>query len=205
METQLESVRRKEITFDQFILLTANDWNRLSSKLYYAWQSKLPAGVSIEDIRQELLMNAFEAFGNFDDERGQMTLKQFVVYRAFSKTLRFIHSQRCAKRRGDHAESRHPVSFSEIQKSESEWVDALLVVEPKVEQMLDVVRQFDAALHSADGIDLYALVALRETGGHIGEAGNLLFEEVDIRLQKRWGSPAQAVAQIEDTLMRVYS
>lgn len=201
MQTHLEALRRQEITFDQFARRTATDWTRLAGKLYMAWRKNLPVGVELDDIRQEMLVHAWQAVGKYDNQRGGMSLKRYVVCVAWLKAVRFVHEQRNAKRRDDKSESRHPVSFSELVKeSQEDWTEVLLSVSDNTEDLIDARARYDRALHKADGVNLYALVALRMSAGDIPAAGDILFDDAALRLKARWGSPRAAVKQIETTV-----
>lgn len=203
MRKHLEALARNEISFDRFAILTTNDWTRLAGKLYMQWRKNIPRGVELEDVKQEMLLNAWIAVGKWDKSRG-MSLRGYVVCRAWQEGVRFIHVQRSALRRSDKAESRHPVSFSEILKnSENDWTECLLsdeLIEGGADDLVDTSIRFKNAMNMAEGIDLYALVALKMSLGHLPAAGDLLFDDAQLRLQSRWGSPSAAVRQIEKTL-----
>lgn len=208
MKQHLDALARGEVSFDEFARRTATDWTRLAGKVYSAWRRNLPVGVSLDDIRQEMLLHAWLAVGEYDTSRGGMSLKSYVVYMACAKATRFVHEQRCAKRRDDHAPSRHPVTFTELLRIDDEPGKALdLLLEDSSTQdpseLLDARAKFARALTVADGVDLYALVALREAFGNIPQAAELLFDEVLLRLHERWGSPHAAMRQIEDSMRQL--
>jgi hypothetical protein len=204
MQKHLEALRRQEITFDQFARATASDWTHLAGKLYMAWRSNIPAGVELNDIRQEMLFHAWKAVSRWDPTLSDMTLKGYVVCIAWQKATRFIHKQRCSLRRGDKAPSRHALTFTSLLKGGDDagvdWVDNLLQVEDDPTGALDAAVRYERAVERACGIDLYALVALRMAGGNIPEAGQLLFEDPRLRLRARWGSPRNAVDQVEQSV-----
>lgn len=201
MNEALNQLRDGMITFDDFARCTANDWNKLAGKMYVGWRRKLPVGVELNDLRQEMLVQAWiAATRTFEPERG-VPLKSYVVFTACSKTLRWIHKQRGAKRRDDSAPSRHPLSFAEITKAgESFDYDIIGSIEDDLDTLIDQRNRFEQGLASAQGVDLYSLVAVRQAGGDIVRAGELLFDETALSLALRWSSPMCAIRQIEKSL-----
>lgn len=200
MNRHLQDLASKLITFDEFARRSARDWDRLAAKVYHCWVRKLPAGVSMEDIRQEMLLSAWIAVGEYDPSRGEMTLKQYVVYFAFSKALRFVHSQREAKRRDGKQPSRHPTLVFDTLGIDVDFLDSRETDTVDTDGLIDARKKFESAFERASGIDLYALTALRESNGSIPDAARMLFDEVHIAVHRRWGSPDSAANQIEKTL-----
>lgn len=103
--------------FADFYAATKDDWRRMACKLFNRW--RLPSGVTEDDVEQEMLLAAWKAAmlpperGGWDESRG-VTLAVHVVWCAHAATKKWIHTQRKAKRRCDHAPSRHPIAASAL-------------------------------------------------------------------------------------------
>lgn len=73
-----------------------------------------PAGVSAEDIEQEMLLSTWVSFMKYDPTRGNMPIQNFAVMSAKHHGIRVLNEQRNAVLRDSKAPSRVPVSFSEL-------------------------------------------------------------------------------------------
>lgn len=199
MEEALSAFSKREISFDEFARRTAADWNRLATSVYRRWHRRMPLGVTVEDLRQELLLHAWLAVGDFDATRG-VALKSFVVFMAMSKTTRFINQQRNSWRRNSDAESRYPIAFGVLAEGDDareEWLETLGATEPpELERLIDERQRFEAAKREAEGIDLWSLVAVAEASGDVVEAAQQLFDITAVKRACRWGSPGDAQRQV---------
>ena len=101
-----------QIDFNRFSRQTHPFWVATARYLLGRWRA--PDAVEIEDMVQELLVEAWRAFPKHDPLRGDVT--DFVCYEATSKAKRWLHGQRGRRRcsRSDKAPSRHPIRFSAI-------------------------------------------------------------------------------------------
>ncbi len=102
----LGALRGELISFNEFERRTRADWTRIAKALHAKWP--LPPSVSIEDVRQELLLaivirkessrmrNLLEKWN--PQSRSKTPLDQYVVWNARVQAARWIHSQRGAKR-----------------------------------------------------------------------------------------------------------
>jgi DNA-directed RNA polymerase specialized sigma24 family protein len=202
LKQHLERLYRGEISFDTFARLTQQDWNRLATRIYNNWRRKLPRGVELIDVRQEMLVAAWRTIPNYDPARG-VSLRSFVVFNACAKALRWLHEQRNAKRRSEQSESRFPTTFSEylpamLDGSKSDMLTNLMVDDTlPVDDLFAVAESFSLAMHRARGADLYAMVAFRRASGDLHAAGNELFGESTLALRMRWNGPRDAVSYIE--------
>lgn len=213
MKKELEALRRKDITFDEFARRTSRDWDRLALHVWRKWRSKVPRGVALEDVRQEMLVWAWRAVGKYDPGKGP-TLQTYVVWMACSKAKRFLHEQRNALRRDDNAESRYAAAFSELgrsgateEQSLQEWFEGqaarhmaedLDLVD--LEDLVDLHGSYELALHESDGIDAFALMALKLAKGDVRQASEMMFDEPNLRRWGRWNSPDSAAHQIALTV-----
>lgn len=210
MKEQLLALKRREITFDQFARATTHDWDRLAGYVWERWRRKVPVGVSLEDIRQELLVAAWVAVGRWRPGKGP-GVKSFVVWNACAWAIRWVNMQRNALRRADHAESRCPVPFAALGEDAHVWLEGLggLLQGEAEDQTLDdlldakdaFMARLEAATAGAEGIRLWALAAFQLAGYDLGQAGALLYEERDLRRWGHWGSPVDAAQQVAATLV----
>jgi DNA-directed RNA polymerase specialized sigma24 family protein len=109
LAAQLRLLKDGAIGFTDFARATKDDWKRMAKRLYGRW--RLPAGVTEEDVEQEMLLHAWIAVQNYEPDRG-VQLFTHVVWCAHSSAKKWLHTQRKAKRRGDGAPSRHARSVS---------------------------------------------------------------------------------------------
>lgn len=202
MRKALEQLRAGAITFRQFEAATAKDWTKLAGMLFLAWKQKLPAGIELDDIRQEMLCEAWRVTREFDPLRN-VSIESFVVFNACAKARKWIHKQRNAKRRDDKAPSRVPIPFVAFEREDcdTEIVDRLAFDTTEFEELVDRARRFDSATKCATGIDLYALAALRMEHGDIRKASELLFSEKKLALKLRWVAQTCAARQIEKSVV----
>lgn len=105
----LVQVRSGAISFDTFARYTANEWMRLAQYVFRIWP--LPSGVGVEDVAQELLMEAWRATHRFDPSRG-VPLHTYVVWCAVAQGKRWCQQQRNASRRRGCEPSRYPIPLS---------------------------------------------------------------------------------------------
>jgi hypothetical protein len=92
-----EQLAKGEITFDAFVRSTLKDWERMAAVLHRKWH--LPPGVTEDDLRQELLLQAWRAWsrtGKFAYDPTKNTPERFLVFKAHARTMNYIHGQRGA-------------------------------------------------------------------------------------------------------------
>lgn len=85
MDSALNKLREGCLSFDAFARETRSDWERLGNKMLARW--KVPPHVDIDDIVQEMLVEAWEAVAAYD---GRGKLKTYVVWRAMTVAKRWL-------------------------------------------------------------------------------------------------------------------
>jgi DNA-directed RNA polymerase specialized sigma24 family protein len=105
----LAQVRSGAITFDTFARYTRTEWERLAQYVYRIWP--LPSGVGVEDIAQEMLLEAWRATLKFDPSRG-VPLHTYVVWCSIAHGKRWCQQQRNASWRRNGEPGRYPVPLS---------------------------------------------------------------------------------------------
>lgn len=137
-------------------------------RLYDRW--RVPYGVSVEDVEQELWASAWEAWQAFDAARGNMLREAYAVCTARQAAARWIHAQRNAVRRSGSAPGRFAVADHEIDQRVCEWSTQETAV-----LFAESVRQ---ALMMFRGDERAALAALIEHAFDVDRAA-MVFDKAD--------------------------
>lgn len=169
-------------TFAQFERRTRKDWRRVAE--YLLTRYAVPRAVEVEDIVQELLLNAWREVPKFDPSRSSDP-GAFVLFRAISRTKRWMHSQRRA--RTCRAPSNHDVSFSEAFEREPE-IEVEGKQEATTEHELVLGRLLKGCRTVAESICLVAVWRI----GDAEAAAIELYRDVDTRLQCRFDGKQDA-------------
>ena len=105
----------KRISFDEFSRKTRSFWAAAARYLMTRWKG--PEAVEVDDLVQELLLEAWRSFPMHDPLRGDLT--EFICYQATSRAKRWLHGQRGRRKcsRSDKAPSRFPLRFSSIRST----------------------------------------------------------------------------------------
>lgn len=133
-------------------------------RLYERW--RLPYGVSVEDVEQEMWTNAWIAWNAFDAERGNMIREAYAVCTARQAASRWIHGQRNSLRRSGDSPGRFAIASDQIdfQVSELSTQETALMFAESVRKALETFR----------GDDRKALAALLEHAFDLDQAASAL-------------------------------
>jgi hypothetical protein len=201
MAAALRALWEGEITFQRFERETRRDWDKLAGKMWGRWQ--LPAGVSEDDVRQEMLLGAWKAVAKYDPARG-VGLANYVVWEACNRAAKWLHGQRKAKRRDGKSPSRHALTMGALrvdvdgELGASEAFDLFQHTDPDQEQRTDhalVMSQVEGM--AATPLDLDAVRSWVRAGGDVVEAGVELWLDAVARADHGLRSPRQAVRAVE--------
>lgn len=96
--------------FTRFESEAREDLGRIAHNLHGRW--RLPFGVSVDDVRQELLASIWEAAAEWRE--GGMPFVGYVIWCGVRRTERWLHVQRSAKRRSAHSQSRLEAVASDV-------------------------------------------------------------------------------------------
>jgi DNA-directed RNA polymerase specialized sigma24 family protein len=210
MQEGLRALRAREITFERFHRDTAEDWRKLAASLLGRWS--VPAGIELEDVRQEMLLAAWRAVHDpdakrrWDPSRG-VTLQGFVVWSACNAAAKWLHTQRRALRRSGNAPSRHALTLQAMridpdgELSPAEAFDLLASVDPTQEEEVDQVQRFRAIQRTAP--TAFAADAFRrwlEAGGDLAGAALDAWLDPATRADHGWRSPGQAARVMGDAV-----
>lgn len=94
---ELELLRGRAITWDQFVRRTCVHWDRLAKHLDRRWVRS--DALEVEDLRQELLMGALLGYRDYNPDHPRAPkLAVHVVWRAVAYATRALHHDRHAGR-----------------------------------------------------------------------------------------------------------
>ncbi len=194
MEGALQALRAGG-KFSAFERATRGDWTRIAQTLHRRWQ--LPAGVEVEDIRQELLMAVVARrakdprtlLERWEPGRGT-SLSRYVTWNAVVWAVRWIHDQRGVKKTTANGGSRgrDPSQVARPLSSFTREDGTSTVGEPEAppdqEQAAECresLASILASLRSAE--DRIAIEAYFDSGGCVKEAARVLaaYEGMEFR------------------------
>lgn len=192
IESAVIEARAGTLDFAGFYERTTADWARIARQLLRKWE--VPIWLSPEDIEHDLVIAAWLAVHKYTPKRGKMSLKGFVVWRAYAAAKRVIHKARLGHRphRGEsRAKSQHELFANDIASRPGEpevnGVDVLASVEATQELAAfrcSILRRFiPLSRTTSDALALRALVAVG--GRSIDDAAAVLYDDEDARLTCR--------------------
>ncbi len=163
MDEVLLALRCGRLSFTTFERRTRGVWTALAEMLLRRWRG--PVAVSVDDVRQELLLNAWIFCAHWQPDRGT-AISRFVVYNATDKAKKWLHQQRNAYRRDDKLGGRFEVPFSALNLTEhaAEHLLDPLAVDPVQGQSLEQRQMLALATLRAPAEHVPAMVALTRTG-----------------------------------------
>ncbi len=163
IDAPLLALRCGRLSPDVFERRTRGLWTAQSKKLLQRWRG--PVAVDVDDLRQELLLNAWIACGHWDPKRG-VSITRFVLYNAIDKAKKWLHQQRNAYRRDDKAGPRfeRPVSSLNLSEYAEEHFFDSLAVPASAEDAYIRRQNLVAAVLRAPDQHVPAMVALAKTG-----------------------------------------
>jgi DNA-directed RNA polymerase specialized sigma24 family protein len=166
-----------EIEFDEFTRATEREWSALAAELLGRYE--VPAAVGIDDVRQELLLAAWNATRRWGE--GGISLKSWCVMQASNYAKGFIHRQRGALRHRGTAPSRHPVALSSFSEEREERVLAARVQAPTQERDFSRKETINAAIMRAESSDdALALLAVFRMES-VDDGARLLYDDKKMR------------------------
>ena len=182
------AVSTGSISFAQFATITRSLWVYLANRMLKRWPPG--PGVSVDDVTQDLLLSAWEAFGHYDQSRG-VAVNRYVLFNAIDKAKKSLHRARGAGQERDHGRSRVPMPGrqSSIEDDSAMLGRAAKLIE--IETLLDhkrALNQYMEGLSRDDRVVVEALVA----SGSCASAAILIYNRYQLRLRLRLGSDEAA-------------
>lgn len=193
------------LSFSAFCQATAETWQRLAEGLYARWTP--PAGCTVEDVRQELLLGVWQAVPKWNPCRATAAnLPRFIVWNACARAKYWLHQQRGSNLHGrrDGAPSRYPLAFSavgltplaqpaKLDATAKRFAVALVPQhQPEAEQVLQRKNALVQVLpHCRTLREEYAMAALAAVGS-VDQAADRVYDDLHARRVMRLGSRQQA-------------
>jgi len=177
VQRELEALGAGRLTFDGFARATRLEWFRLAAYLLRRWQA--PADVGLEDLVQEMLLEAWSISARFDPGRGK-TIQQYVTWNAVSRAKKWLHRQRCAYKLDDRSPSRHALCMASLDDDAPRRLEPAA---PAVPEERTRTRAVAEALGRLDSdVDRALLLSLVDARGDVERAAR----DVVARPRARW-------------------
>ena len=195
----LTRTRAGEIDFGDFVAGTRAEFRGMALHLMRKWKS--PEWFIVDDVEQELYLGAWKYLWKYDARNPQgVTFVRYIVYNAMACAKRELHKARGVPVHGSPDKKRSqfetPASFLGEDGEGEALIASLLAEGPRAEEELIEAETRKRAAREALRLctttkERYAVLAIREAGS-IGDAGRLLYDDVDHRITLRLGSEDQA-------------
>jgi DNA-directed RNA polymerase specialized sigma24 family protein len=199
------ALQRGEIDFDRFLYLTKKTWNNLAEYLIGRWRA--PIWFTREDAVQELLIGAWKAVWNFDEDRG-VNFRRFLIFNACDYAKKKLHKARGASLSGnaDANPGHMEKSFSEFVAADAEEQDASIAIDRLLSsppaQELNVER-VGTALEACRTDTEVAVVQILSCAGSLEEGIELILSSRTKRKQCGARSEQQACSVVEQVAVAV--
>jgi DNA-directed RNA polymerase specialized sigma24 family protein len=138
---QLAQVREGRLTFDEVVRASEKRWERLAQYIGRRWYG--PAWHGNDDLKQEILVAAWDAVWRFDERRAgrsERAIVRYVVFNAVDRAKKRRHSARGA-RQGNNPDS-SPARFEMLapdEDAERVWAAATASA-PEQERRMEAVE-----------------------------------------------------------------
>lgn len=193
-------MRDGQITFEQFVDKTRKDFFLLASRLLQRWSS--PPWFSVDDAEQELYLGAWNYIWRFEDAKGEakgVTIERYVVFNAMSQAKRELHRARGVALGGspDRKISNFEATLSSIgEEGDGDRLLSLLYDPPIAEETIiehqEKKRATKKMLKVCETVEESVVVLAIKKAGSLDEAGTVLYNNFDRRIQFRLGSESKA-------------
>ncbi len=171
-----------EMTFSCFVEETERRWQWWAKRLARAG---IPLWLDAEDIRQDLLLEAWRAMKRFDGKKAKsVTPSQFVEVAAKNAAKKNVH-----RARGDDRHTwawgapRFDLAASTLVREGDEDAEFEVPVEPEQGRARERREAVMALARQQESLrDFFAVQALAAAEGDIEHAAQLFYEDLDARL-----------------------
>lgn len=163
MDEALLALRCGRLSPTAFFRRTRSVWLAMANALLRRW--RCPTSINVEDVCQELMLNAWIFAGHWDPKRS-VTISRYVIYNCTDKAKKWMHQQRNAYRRDDKAAPRfeRPVSSLNLSEYAEEHLFDSLAHAASQEDAYAQRQLLTAAVLRAPAEHVPAMVALARTG-----------------------------------------
>lgn len=162
-----------EITPNEFLRVTADDWLRLARTLHNAYRDKLPDSLGVEDLAQEMQLEAFRVLPGW--KPGLRSVGDYLIYNGCSKARKTLNKERGAEGRDGKKPSRFPIPASRLARKSADGEDRRTVfdrqsVDADQEQRLIGRELYRELKRELGRTTIRRIEALREGGDAAREA-----------------------------------
>lgn len=172
------------ITFRQFMGETDRRWQWWAKRLARAG---IPAWLDTEDIRQELLVEAWRALRRYDSEKAKgQSPAQFTEFAAKYHAKKQVHRARGDDRHTwEWGPAKFEIPMSAFSREGDEEENEVFDIPIDADQDRAIERKQSMmilAREQGNLRDFFGVQALAEAQGDIEEAARMLWEDLDMRL-----------------------
>lgn len=178
------------IDFAGFARITRARWEWWASRL--STRYRLPSWYGRDDVRQDLLIWAWEAIGKYDRERSP-NIGRYVEFSATKRT-----AKRISKAQGVEQHRRSGAVNVERPSSDAMpdvAMDLALEAEGERDRRYEVLARLCETSRQR-----YAIAALKKAPGSLAHAGAVMYSDPFVRRALRLASEEQAAACVEDAV-----
>jgi hypothetical protein len=206
IEAALAKLRAGKMEYRDFARVTRGDWCAMAQYLMRMW--RLPQGVEVEDVVQELHIGVLGALRTYDPARGP--LAAYVVFSACTKAKGWLHKQRGAGLHGNPGRrlSNFAEPFSLLARGDGD-VGMVPQVVLGAQSMRD--RQNTEAVEwcieweratcvAPTGRLRVAAQAVQTANGNCTAAAQAVYADVGVRLRYRLGHEGAARRLVRDAV-----
>jgi hypothetical protein len=190
-EESARDAREGRITFEQFVRETRTKWRARAQAFARAF--RLPTWLTVDDIEQELLLEAWHSLPGYEDGRGAVGVWSFVSFCAIKKTTKIVQGARGVEKHRRKGPARFEAPISSLAKAGDEDAPEIEVaVEPDQERVLEEranLRRVFEMLDEHGCADMFhAFAEARDAN----DAADTIYDDVRSRLRHRFSSREQA-------------
>lgn len=205
IEKDIEALARGELPFHLFVVNSRPYWQYHAIKILKRWRH--PSDVTIEDLIQEMNLQAWQCLSDYDASRG-VSLTRYVTWRAVAKAIKVVHKARGAGKRHGKAVSRHAIVFSALApaNADADWYEMMAGAHDPTQDLdgyMDGVARIDNAIVHRPAREAHALAALKLSRFDIEMAGSLLYSDPKLRYVYKLQNPRQATAVVRRAVASV--
>jgi hypothetical protein len=198
IEAALQKLASGKLQYRDFARVTRGDWCAMAQYLMRMW--RLPQGVEVEDVVQELHIGVLHAVRTHDPARGP--LAQYVVFGACTQAKKWLHQQRGAGLHGNPGRrlSNFAEPFSSLGRADGDVGLVPRVVlgarsmrdQQNTEAVEWCIEWERATRHAPTGRLRVAAQAVQTANGSCTEAAKAVYADVGLRLRFRLGHEGAA-------------
>lgn len=201
LEAGLRGVKRADETFDQFVRRTRDRWEQIAQLLHSRWD--VPTWYTAEDIRQDILIAAWQYSWRHTADRSRMSVERFTVWNGMHAAIKVATKARLGRRphrgEGHGVHSCYEIPVAVLSRDEYEsTIDIAELASTPATQEDDVGRRlfFERQARKACGVERLVLCALARYG-NADCAVSAIYDDEDTRWMLKIGCEEDAAALVQ--------